>query len=673
MTWCLTSNHHKSSGSAMADVIRSTEELSQLEQINMLTRLLAERFSRQADPWWMAEMCPYLVDGDGFPLTGTEFGMLAGIELNKADSLQLSLQFRSDEIGSIISIMERQGESGKAVSRTLAQLGALARQPRTVPIDFAVGTALGESADLRLYVGSLDRLSGDLAVDLHKAGVWQVSLSDEATELVNRLRLGAKFMGLSKRFGSRESYLLYFLPIVPLTADVLDYVVPDHDADRRWRLGDFVAENAPDPLISANDYGWGVAIDRHGNLLYLKVELKIGALRPELVENENITWLQKAASESQLQAIPYAISCGINSTSSREVVYFAFASTGVGSETAPNPRADLKVHRPFGDAASAAELNQSVMRAIGSGLEAVLAKQNPDGSWEDFVLPYYGKSDFWTTAHIGFRLASLPPRWRSRTVQTALEAAGDFLLSQDRTGWGFNSRSPVDADSTAHVMLFFKAIDVEVPAETIEALLSFWIPNQGFATFLQEGHWPSVWCEAHPDVTPLALHALAICSSTPIPDHYLNSLVSQNYFDILAQQHWPAFWWNLDWYTFGAWCRCLNSLDKLGLWKQPFSYYADEHLKRHVSTTNWIDEALLLESLYYIAEENHRRVNTIVQIVSGQSDKGLWPSGMILRIDPQFLGGSQSIGGSLYGTSIILSSLALYLSASMKSDADSAF
>ena len=529
-------------------------------------------------------------------------------------------------------MIELQGEHGKAASETLDRLGGLARRPRIVPIDFAVGTALGKSADIRLYVGSLDRLAADLAADLRESGVWQVKLSNEAADLVDRLKLGAKFMGFSKRIGSRESYRLYFLPILPLTDDVLDYVAPDNRPHIRLRLGKFLAENGPHPLISANDYGWGVAVDSHGDLLYLKLELKIGALRHELAGDEPIAWLQKAALDSQLQAIPYAISCGINPVSSREVVYFAFNSIAVSGKPPLLPRTDLKVHRPYEiNNVPAAELNQQVTAALEAGLEAVLAKQNPDGAWEDFVLPYYGKSDFWTTAHIGFRLALLPPKWRSEKVQTAIEAAGRFLQAQGKTGWGFNSRSPIDADSTAHVMLFLKAVNVELSSETIETLQSFWIPNQGFATFLQEGHWPAVWCEAHPDVTPLALHALAAFTSGPDLSHYMNSLIHQDYFDNQAQQHWRAFWWNLDWYTFAAWCRCLNALGKLGTWKQKFRHYSDEHLRRHSQTNTWVDEALKLESLYYIGGDDYRMADSITHIISGQTDSGLWPSGMIFK------------------------------------------
>jgi hypothetical protein len=637
-------------------------EWSSVDSIHDLLRAIADRFSLPPDDWWLSSISPYLVQSDGFPLTGTDIGLMVGIVLNDPAKLQLSLQFRSDEIDRVREAIDNWSGQGSTIAEDLAKLDSVRQGTNIVHIDFALGTVLGQPENMRLYVGSLDRPErNEFAAVLRESGLWRVDLSERCSEIVERLRLCSSFRGFSKRILLEESYMLYFIPDIPLDVDVINYVVPRNEQNIKSKLVEFYLATSGHSTIGALDHSWAVAVDMNGELSYLKLELKMGDLRSDVANDEAVEWLVGNALASKLQAIPYGVSCGANSMSSREVVYFAFDSVGVKIKSPVDQSSASSIHQvEVIHNANTTEVEQRAIKTIDDALEAVLARQNKDGSWTDFAMPYFGESDSWVTAHIGIQLASLSSRWHSTGLKMALNSAGQFLTNQGGQGWGFNSQSFVDADSTANALLFIHSIDHQIPSQAFDVLKTFWVPNEGFATVQNISNVPSNWCTAHPDVTPLALQALAISPEANEIDLYVHDILNRAYFDELARQNWPAFWWNLNWYTISAWCNCINALGYSRAWSGVFKQYVQEQLGRFSETDSFVDEGLKLKTMALTATKSGM-LNSINRLTLGQSTNGLWPSGRILRMDPRLLQNSPSIGGSVFGTSTILASLALSL------------
>ena len=91
----------------------------------------------------------------------------------------------------------------------------------------------------------------------------------------------------------------------------------------------------------------------------------------------------------------------------------------------------------------------STADALERGTRFLLARQDRDGLWRDFVTPA-GKASQWPPGYIG---AALP---LNGDTADALERAADTLVAAQNLdgGWGYNEDVPTDADSTAWVLRF---------------------------------------------------------------------------------------------------------------------------------------------------------------------------------------------------------------------------
>src|SRR5260370_12146433 len=128
-------------------------------------------------------------------------------------------------------------------------------------------------------------------------------------------------------------------------------------------------------------------------------------------------------------------------------------------------------------------VRNAALDALNRGLHALLKAQRRDGAWCDFNIPPMGESDAWVTAHVGLRLATLPDNLSQLVPAKSLQQATSFLYACSRNGWGYNERSPVDADSTAQGLLFLQAVGDNAPDHLPELLLGFQQRDGGFSTF----------------------------------------------------------------------------------------------------------------------------------------------------------------------------------------------
>lgn len=188
---------------------------------------------------------------------------------------------------------------------------------------------------------------------------------------------------------------------------------------------------------------------------------------------------------------------------------------------------------------SIAEINT----AIASALKFLTNNRNSEGWWEDFRLAP-GCSDDWVTAYVGTAIANLST---PQTTAIALKAWQTLINRQSSPGWGYNSLTPKDADSTLWALKLASAIgcaDWQQAKLANEFLTQHIRPNGGIATYADDqairrfiGASPQTsfqgWCSPHNCVT-------AAAASLPqfrfrVAD-FLRSTQSQD-------GSWQSYWW----------------------------------------------------------------------------------------------------------------------------------
>lgn len=147
--------------------------------------------------------------------------------------------------------------------------------------------------------------------------------------------------------------------------------------------------------------------------------------------------------------------------------------------------------------------------ALEKAVTFLIERQSGDGAWRDFQLKP-GRSDAWVTAYVGLRLLRAETCAPDAEMRPALAAATRYLEGARHRdgGWGYNGKSPPDADSTAQSILFLRAGFGAVTLADYAALARFQLRDGAFATY-RRGDGRDGWCRGHPDVTAVALRAMA--------------------------------------------------------------------------------------------------------------------------------------------------------------------
>lgn len=287
--------------------------------------------------------------------------------------------------------------------------------------------------------------------------------------------------------------------------------------------------------------------------------------------------------------------------------------------------------RPKRSELAGSHLSDAVTDAAMQAARFLLARQDSDGGWRDFLCKP-GRSEAWVTAYIGARLLPLlrVPALRSLapTLEAALVGASELLrrIADDRGGWGYNRNTAIDADSTAHAVLFLTALGVPVSLRSYSTLASFQLQDGSFATYSPGGP-PSGWACGHPDVTAVAARAL---SQILKPDHVIlrNGIVSLER-HLKGAQPATSYWWPSPFYL-PLQLRRIRHLTPKG-----FDSLAEEPL-----TDGFFDEALALQSaVLSLPLPRSRRGVEAASIVSrarslclSQAADGSWAVQPILRI-----------------------------------------
>ena len=200
-------------------------------------------------------------------------------------------------------------------------------------------------------------------------------------------------------------------------------------------------------------------------------------------------------------------------------------------------------------------LHESMNRAVAY----LLCIQDEDGGWRDYQLPV-GASDQWVTAFTGLGLTAAADCLDSASALSGAARAAEFLLSRQAydCGWGYNREVGVDADSTAHALLLFRALGIRVRDKDEACLLAHRREDGGFSTYV-EG---TAWGLSHPEVSTAAGLALGDRSLAMVRSGLLEYCRSCR----LEDGSWPTYWWRN--HGYGT-CYMLMLYERLGICIEP--------------------------------------------------------------------------------------------------------
>jgi hypothetical protein len=266
-----------------------------------------------------------------------------------------------------------------------------------------------------------------------------------------------------------------------------------------------------------------------------------------------------------------------------------------------------------------------VYKAVERGLLFLIQKQEKNGSFVDFELPP-GASDGWITAFIAVAIDEAAKIISVPGCNNALDRAAKFLLNNMRaTGWGYNSKTATDADSTSFAVRAIGRAGINLP-EQPEVLLRHYIDECGHGhTFLDPDRMGS-WAGRHADITPsIGLALIEVNASLSLRNKVIDaSLTSRDESGI-----WKGFWWLQPYYATWLNLKWLRTSCAL---TPDIAYSAKQGSLSLNADLSVMDEAALLGILLEesSATDEAVLVETVYHLMKMQFPNGNWPSSLCL-------------------------------------------
>lgn len=295
-----------------------------------------------------------------------------------------------------------------------------------------------------------------------------------------------------------------------------------------------------------------------------------------------------------------------------------------------------------------------VDNAIAVGVRALLKRQDRDGCWRDFSLAP-GRSEAWSTAWTGWCMAHADPC--AETIAAMRRAASALMRHGRPAGWGYNSATEADADSTAWAIRFL-AVIAPPAARSGARILDRYIDACGEAhTFLEPRN--GSWSEAHADVTPVVgLALLSAPGSRDQIDRIRRAVL------LRSNERWPpkTFWWTNA--TYGlAWT--LAFLTAVRPLRPDLAQASERWLEAQEFDPQAMGQAIELLAWTALAKWDHPRAAAAGCSLLGGIAKDGWPGSASLLVPLQRADSSTDIDqcgpfsdSGIMSTSIAIAALA---------------
>ena len=293
-----------------------------------------------------------------------------------------------------------------------------------------------------------------------------------------------------------------------------------------------------------------------------------------------------------------------------------------------------------------ADIDQAIARAVLS----LLKRQDPDGCWRDYSLSP-GRSEAWSTAWTGWCLAHADAR--PEAVGAIRRAASALMRHGRAAGWGYNSVTEADADSTAWAIRFLGTV-VPPAARSGARILDRYIDGCGEAhTFLEPQN--GAWSNAHADVTPVV--GLALLAARCLPDRVDRI---QRAILVRSLESWPpkTFWWANPGYGLAWTLAFLAAVQSL---RPGLAQTSEGWLESQEFAPDAMGQAIELLAWTALAKWNHPRAIAVGCHLLGDLSNDGWPGSARLLVPLQHADSSPDAGkcGPFSDSGIMTTSIAV--------------
>ncbi len=258
------------------------------------------------------------------------------------------------------------------------------------------------------------------------------------------------------------------------------------------------------------------------------------------------------------------------------------------------------------------------MQAITAAMSFLTLHQDEDGHWRDYQLAP-GRSEAWTTGCVGCALlaASAFARVRSPSIHRAAKA---LLATRRPEGWGYNSKTACDANSTSWVICFLAQLGMLHGISTATLLSLYSTPTGRIRTFASLDRFGS-WAMEHDEVAPLAGLALLAAGEQGHASRIRSAVL-----DGWGERGWTSFWWRGDAYPRA---QSLWFLAVGGGIPEAIAMRERKHLSEVPKPTSAFEAAQQLSAAVHLGATGNTWLlgNTML---NSQSTDGGWPSSLVL-------------------------------------------
>ncbi len=293
-----------------------------------------------------------------------------------------------------------------------------------------------------------------------------------------------------------------------------------------------------------------------------------------------------------------------------------------------------------------------IAEAIKRAMYFLISSRDAQGLWSDFRLPV-GESSGWVTGYVGSVLAGAGD---DRVIRETMKAWNVFSaqnLFTSHGGWGYNLRTPEDADSTAWGIRFALNLGLEGKLRTKiaeEFLLKHLTADGGITTYILEKELRKlIGANLGEDISGWrASHVCVTAAAAAIP-RFSRLLLAYLLEHQLPAGNWNAYWWSDSAYATVLATEALlvagrtehrDAIDRAFFW-------AMQHFGKEAFIANDVfrqgspfSTALALKTLLLAgkSDETREKSGAVARwLISRQREDGSWQPSALLQVPPPFM------------------------------------